>query len=846
MGKDPVREVQERAARAEAGARAAAAARTGAASAITRAGEIGRTAATAAGVGGRPTFAEEMYAAGYQPVPGSDDWFNPQTGDYYEAPTAPKASGGGGGGGNSAFDEWAWQQEFDEKTRQYNQDFSQGQREFDATFNESQFQDRRDYEFQRDESARNYAEQQRQFNAEQARLERQTAAGAEAERQKLAQQERQFQLEFGLSEREFEAEFGQNQRRMDIDENQFAAQFGLEQQRFAAETDLGNRRLQFDVDIANRQAELEEEIQRAEILRNPSDFLARAFQQRGETSPLAEVTQADLLNELANIERKTYEAAPLPPMTPYERSAPGVIPPRREMAPASSAALPAPAPYSAPAPAPAPVAPRPTAPAAPARPKDPRQEFLESLPPPPQGMEYSVDPRTGGVVTVAKSASNPFGRRMAIGGHTTEPFFRVGEPMDGSMNDTEEIIINPERAPIMVIPNPNTARQMSRFAAGTFTDPYSGRQIVASPATNNVYATRRNLSGGAGDSSRFGEAVRTASNVGPAPDMSWLPPSPAGAPPGTPILPGNYRQPRYGTTGVPGSGDDINEWTGYVSWADRVQNYWKEAMEAEARRLAGRLGPASGLPGAIDQMAEAANSQYRGAAYNGLMDLQDSYGWGPPNEAGLAELAANAAASRVPGSGVSVGSASGKGFENSPAGRVLTGLEQAGTVTREPGAAPGGTQWIGKGGTSAVPRKAFGTLPVPERTAIDLPNAINPNQWNQQYSQTVAPSGGTDSPGMYEDRLRSGNITQEEIIQRARETTPPAVRNIMQGKRPATFRPASNNFSLRRFLQLTPAERQALSTRLAAEFNTTYAEELAGAASRFGPATSRPRAWFNG
>ena len=52
---------------------AAAAARIGPATAAARTG----------GGGGRPTFAEGMFAAGYQPVPGSDDWFNPLTGDYY-------------------------------------------------------------------------------------------------------------------------------------------------------------------------------------------------------------------------------------------------------------------------------------------------------------------------------------------------------------------------------------------------------------------------------------------------------------------------------------------------------------------------------------------------------------------------------------------------------------------------------------------------------------------------------------------------------------------------------------------------------------------------------------------
>ena len=129
--------------------------------------------------------------------------------------------------------------------------------------------------------------------------------------------------------------------------------------------------------------------------------------------------------------------------------------------------------------------------------------------------------------------------------------------------------------------------------------------------------------------------------------------------------------------------------------------------------------------------------------------------------------------------------------------------------------------------------------------ALGLPTGGNAMAaWDAGLTRMPRFALGTNQ--MYDARLSSGNVTQEEIVQRARETTPPAVRDIMQGKRPATFRPASNNFSLRRFLQLTPAERQALSTRLAAEFNTTYDEEVAGAMSRFGPATSRPRAWFNG
>ena len=108
------------------------------------------------------------------------------------------------------------------------------------------------------ESDRDYEEAVRQFNAQQGLGERQFGEG-----------QRQFDQSFGEGQRQFDLGFGQNER-------QNLGNLGVQ---------LGNLNLQQQKYVS-------------EILRNPSDFLTRAFLQRGGQSPFPEVTQADLINKL--------------------------------------------------------------------------------------------------------------------------------------------------------------------------------------------------------------------------------------------------------------------------------------------------------------------------------------------------------------------------------------------------------------------------------------------------------------------------------------------------------------------------------------------------------------------
>ena len=124
---------------------------------------------------------------------------------------------------------------------------------------------------------------------------------------------RQQQFQFG-------AEFGEGQRRYDLNslegQRQFEAQIGEEAmmnraieerqraglQEQSRQFGVSESRLLQDsaVSAASQLQESNLNNQRfiAEILRNPADYLARAFFQRGGESPVPEITQADLINTL--------------------------------------------------------------------------------------------------------------------------------------------------------------------------------------------------------------------------------------------------------------------------------------------------------------------------------------------------------------------------------------------------------------------------------------------------------------------------------------------------------------------------------------------------------------------
>jgi len=141
---------------------------------------------------------------------------------------------------------------FPESIRQYEKDFEEGLRQFQATFDEATFRDRRDFEEAQRLFAENFAENQRQFNLTEGRLT----------------------------------------RALDLQES-----FGQRQ------ADLSERRLAFDERTAQGAQQLEEGRLVTQILSNPADFLARAFSQRGETSPFPQVTQQQLIDEFAPSQR---------------------------------------------------------------------------------------------------------------------------------------------------------------------------------------------------------------------------------------------------------------------------------------------------------------------------------------------------------------------------------------------------------------------------------------------------------------------------------------------------------------------------------------------------------------
>lgn len=93
---------------------------------------------------------------------------------------------------------------------------------------------------------------------------------------------RQFDLKFGEDARQFDTSLGENARQFDATNTRLNL------------SDVGNLGLGLG-DLNLRQQQYI-----AEILRNPADFLARAFTQRGGESPFPEITQADLINRLSS------------------------------------------------------------------------------------------------------------------------------------------------------------------------------------------------------------------------------------------------------------------------------------------------------------------------------------------------------------------------------------------------------------------------------------------------------------------------------------------------------------------------------------------------------------------
>ena len=223
--------------------------------------------------GADDSFDAILRKAGYLPVPGKAGvYFNPENGDLID--TTKTGSGGGGGDGSGVG---------------YAQIAEQ----------------RRQFDIQEARAGREFEEQSGQFTRQEGRLNNQYTMDAMRGMEEF-QKNYALQLEqLGLSKQQiaqaaeqFSRSFAENQRQFNTQEGRLGKQLDLEAELGRGglqETTRSNKAREQD---AERQRVLAEQQYIGQILSRPSDFLARAFSSRGETSPYATVTQADLINNL--------------------------------------------------------------------------------------------------------------------------------------------------------------------------------------------------------------------------------------------------------------------------------------------------------------------------------------------------------------------------------------------------------------------------------------------------------------------------------------------------------------------------------------------------------------------
>lgn len=331
---------------------------------------------------------------------------------------------GGGGGGDTGLSASiaAAQQAADraERAREYDQTYARGVVEFDRQFDRRAFENDRDYEQAKQQFAQQFAENQRQFNVgEQNRLSlaREAEAGTNARfGAQQAAEAAQFGAQYGLNAANAENQFNQSAYQTDVTDamNRYNAQ------------EASRARLS---DLA-----LQRDAQAREILKSPSDALARLFFQRGGTSPSPFVSQADLLDRLS---------------AQISAAAPGALP--------ASVARPTfvrPAPYTAPAPFVAPSSnltpiTQPTA-AAGRGTNDAIRDFYANLggPADPNSVVYQAAKNAG--YTPPVPGQYP-AHAQGTNGFVRERLSVVGD-MPSGKGGNPEAVINPTNAPLAVVP----------------------------------------------------------------------------------------------------------------------------------------------------------------------------------------------------------------------------------------------------------------------------------------------------------------------------------------------------------------------------------------------------------
>jgi hypothetical protein len=177
-----------------------------------------------------------------------------------------------------------------EDARQFDTEFGENRRQFDLEFGENV----RQYD-------QSYEENKRQFDADWMLQNGRLGLDSAKYQTDLVQ----WQREYDEGVRQFDTQEGRLNRSLDLETELGRGSLDVNKQRLGLDAELGRGRLGLDTELGRgqlalggRAQNLDESRYISDVLRNPSDFISRAFLSRGQASPQATVSQADLINNL--------------------------------------------------------------------------------------------------------------------------------------------------------------------------------------------------------------------------------------------------------------------------------------------------------------------------------------------------------------------------------------------------------------------------------------------------------------------------------------------------------------------------------------------------------------------
>ena len=141
--------------------------------------------------------------------------------------------------------------------------------------------------------------------------------------------------------------------------------------------------------------------------------------------------------------------------------------------------------------------------------------------------------------------------------------------------------------------------------------------------------------------------------------------------------------------------------------------------------------------------------------------------------------------------------------------------------------------------TKGVSRFQTGTF-GPSTDPMDLftpPTVTDPGIIRDPNAPRTAPFMPTSVPGPTPAPQtgggRTGDVTQEGLVEDVRRMSPPAVSALFDETQIPDLRFGFNLFTPQQLNRLTDAEQQALNARLGVEFNTTLSDVVQGQRQRF-------------